>query len=199
MFDLQTLASLPVWGTVLIIIGAIAIVIGIIAWFISIYNNCVKKRNKTQEAFSTMDVHLKKRYDLIPNLVNTVKGYAKHESETLEKVIAARNMAQSSSTVSDKLANENILTGTLKSLFAISEAYPSLKADTQFLDLQRQLKAVEADIASARTYYNAIVNDFNTYIETFPRNFVANMYKFKRAPLFEIDGTERENVEVKFD
>lgn len=199
MFDMSTLAALPVWGTALIIIAVIALVIGIVAWFISIYNNCVKKRNKTQEAFSTMDVHLKKRYDLIPNLVNTVKGYAKHESETLEKVIAARNMAQSSTTVSEKLANENILSGTLKSLFALSEAYPNLKADTQFLDLQRQLKAVEADIASARSYYNAIVNDFNTYIETFPRNLVANMYKFKRAALFEIGSDERENVEVKFD
>lgn len=190
------LLGLPGWATALIIVVPVVIIIGLL---IGGYNTFVKKRNKTQEAYSTMDVHLKKRYDLIPNLVNCVKGYAKHEKETLEKVISARNMAQSSTTVTDKIANENILSGTLKSLFAISEAYPDLKANTQFLDLQQQLKQIEKDIASARTYYNAVVNDFNTTIESFPSNILAKMCKFKRLPLFEIDGTMRENVEVKFE
>lgn len=194
------LANLSVGGIIGIVVAAIVVlVIVLIAVFIAAYNKFVKKRNKCQEAFATMDVYMKKRYDLIPNLVECVKGYAKHEKETLSAVIEARNMAQNSGSVSEKFNNENILSGTLKSLFALREAYPDLKANIQFMDLQKQLQTVEEDIAKSRTYYNAIVNDFNTSIESFPNNIIANMFKFKRMPLFEIDGTMRENVEIKFE
>lgn len=192
------LANLSVGGIIGIVV-AVVLVIVLIAVFIGAYNKFVKKRNKCQEAFATMDVYMKKRYDLIPNLVECVKGYAKHEKETLSAVIEARNMAQNSGSVSEKFNNENILSGTLKSLFALREAYPDLKANVQFVDLQKQLQTVEEDIAKSRTYYNAIVNDFNTSIESFPNNIIANMFKFKRMPLFEIDGTMRENVEIKFE
>jgi LemA protein len=176
------------------------VVVAIIAvWFIAGYNGFVKLKNNVEEGFSTMDVYLKKRYDLIPNLVETVKGYATHESGTLEKVIAARNMAQSATTVEDKLANENVLSGTLKSLFAIAEAYPDLKANTNFLDLQNQLKKIEEDIANSRKYYNAVVKTFNTKCESFPSLIIAKIFSFSKKPMFEVnDATERENVKVQF-
>ena len=146
-----------------------------------------------------MDVYMKKRFDLIPNLVETVKGYAAHEKETLEKVIAARNSIQSATTVEEKMARENVLQGTLKSLFAVAEAYPDLKANTNFLDLQDQLKSVEEDIANSRKYYNAVVKQFNTKCETFPSNIVASIFHFERKPMFEVNSAEeRQNVEVKF-
>ena len=192
------LASLSV-GAIIGIVVAVLVVVILIVVFITSYNKFIKKRNKCQEAFATMDVFMKKRYDLIPNLVECVKGYAKHEKETLSSVIEARNMAQNSGSVSEKVNNENVLTGTLKSLFALGEAYPGLKANVQFVDLQRQLQSVEDDIAKSRTYYNAIVNDFNTAIESFPNNIIAIMFKFKRMPLYEIDGTMRENVQIKFE
>ncbi|MEF9921998.1 MAG: LemA family protein [Anaerovoracaceae bacterium] len=183
------------------IIGIIiAVVVAILAiWVIASYNGFVKAKNNVEEGFSTMDVYLKKRYDLIPNLVETVKGYATHESETLEKVVAARNMAQDSTTIEDKIANENILTGTLKSLFAISENYPDLKANQNFMDLQQQLKEVEKDIANARKYYNGVVKMFNNKCEMFPSNILAGIFHFETKPMFEVEGSEeRENVKVKF-
>lgn len=146
-----------------------------------------------------MDVYLKKRYDLIPNLVETVKGYAKHESETLEKVVAARNMAQSAGTIEEKIEGEKNLTGTLKTLFAVAESYPDLKANTNFLDLQEQLKSVENDIANARKYYNGVVKQFNNKCEMFPSNILAGIFHFTRKPMFEVDAEEeRKNVKVEF-
>lgn len=192
------LSSISIGGIIGIVVAAVLVIV-VIAILISGYNKFVKKRNKCQEAFATMDVYMKKRYDLIPNLVECVKGYAKHEKGTLSAVIQARNLAQDSGSVSEKVKNENILNDTLKSLFALGEAYPDLKANVQFMDLQRQLQSVEEDIAKSRTYYNAIVNDYNTAVESFPNNIVANMFKFKRMPLFEIDGTMRENVDIKFE
>lgn len=176
----------------------IAVVAIIVIWAIAAYNGLVKFRNMVREAFSTMDVYMKKRYDLIPNLVETVKGYAKHEASTLEEVIKARNSAASATTVEGKIEGENALTGTLKSLFALSESYPELKANTNFMDLQRQLQSVEGDIASSRKYYNAIVRDYNIKTESFPSSIIASMFGFKQEPMFEIASAERENVKVQF-
>lgn len=180
-----------------IIIGVIVAIL--VIYVITGYNGFIKLKNTCEEAFSTMDVYLKKRYDLIPNLVETVKGYATHEKETLEKVIAARNMAQGATTLEDKIAGENVLQGTLKSLFAIAESYPDLKANTNFLDLQNQLKAVEGEIANSRKYYNAVIKQFNTKCETFPSNIIASIFHFERKPMFEVESAEeRQNVQVKF-
>ena len=177
----------------------IAIIIVLAIAFVGMYNSFIKLKNSCEEAFSTMDVYMKKRFDLIPNLVETVKGYASHEKETLEKVMAARNGVQSAATVEEKMAQENVLTGTLKSLFAVAEAYPDLKANTNFLDLQNQLNLVEEDIANSRKYYNAVVKQFNTKCEMFPSNIIASMFHFERQPMFEVDSAEeRKNVEVKF-
>ena len=180
-----------------IIIGVIVAIL--VIFVISSYNGFIKLKNKCEEAFSTMDVYLKKRYDLIPNLVETVKGYATHEKDTLEKVIAARNMAQGAATIEDKIAGENMLQGTLKTLFAVAEGYPDLKANTNFLDLQNQLKQLEDDIANSRKYYNAVVKQFNTKCEMFPSNIIASIFHFERKPMFEVESAEeRQNVQVKF-
>lgn len=177
----------------------LAIIVIIVIWLAGSYNGFIKLRNKAEEAFSAMDVSLKKRYDLIPNYVETVKGYAKHESETLEKVISARNAAMSASTAEERIANDNILSGTLKSLFALSEAYPDLKANQNFLQLQDQLQRIEEEIAGSRRYYNGVVNRFNTKVEMFPGNILAGVFGFKRKPLYEVTETsQRENVKVAF-
>ena len=177
----------------------IAIVIVLVVIAIGMYNSFIKLKNSCEEAFSTMDVYMKKRFDLIPNLVETVKGYASHEKETLEKVIAARNNLQNAATPEEKLAGENALQGTLKTLFAVAEAYPDLKANTNFLDLQNQLQSVENDIANSRKYYNAVVKQFNTKCEMFPSNIIASIFHFEKKPMFEVDSAEeRKNVEVKF-
>ena len=183
--------------TALIII--LVIVVLLILWLAGTYNGFVKLRNKTEEAFSAMDVSLKKRYDLIPNFVETVKGYAKHESETLEKVIAARNMAMTSRTPEETIKNDNVLTGTLKSLFALSEGYPDLKANQNCLQLQEQLSRVEEEIAGSRRYYNGVVNKYNTKTEMFPGNLLAGIFGFRRKPLYEVnEAAERESVKVSF-
>jgi LemA protein len=175
------------------------LIVLLVIWVIATYNRFISLKNNIDEAFSTMDVYLKKRYDLIPNLVSTVKGYAKHEKETLERVIAARNMAMNSQNMEEKVANENALSGTLKSLFAISESYPELKADKNFMDLQESLKNIESEIASSRKYYNGVVKTYNTLREKFPSNIIANMFKFEKRPLFEIENKEeRQNVKVEF-
>lgn len=179
------------------IVGGILAII--IIWIIASYNGFVKLKNSIEEAFSTMDVYLKKRYDLIPNLVETVKGYAKHESETLEKVIQARNIAAGAKNIEDKVAGENMLTGMLKSLFAVAEAYPDLKANTNFMDLQDELKDIEDEIANSRKYYNAVVKAYNTKREIFPSVIIAGLFRFTKKPLFEVGSEqERENVKVKF-
>jgi len=183
--------------TVFIVIAAVGAVV--VLWGVGAYNAFVKMRNAVEEAFSTMDVYMKKRYDLIPNLVETVKGYAAHESGTFEKVVQARNIAQQATTVEEKLAAENALTGTLRSLFALAESYPDLKANQNFLDLQAQLQKVEEDIANSRKYYNAVVKEYNTKTEQFPSNFIANMFNFTRKPMFEMENeAERQNVKVEF-
>ncbi|WP_290776210.1 LemA family protein [Anaerofustis sp.] len=182
--------------TLIIVILAVAV---IIMYLISSYNGFVKLNNKIKEAYATMDVYLKKRYDLIPNLVETVKGYAKHEQSTLEKVINARNMAMNANNVDEKIEGENILSGTLKSLFALSENYPDLKANENFVSLQADLNRMEEEIASSRKYYNAIVNTFNTKTEVFPSNIIANIFGFKAKELFEVNNDEeRENIKVQF-
>ncbi|MDD6881811.1 MAG: LemA family protein [Firmicutes bacterium] len=178
---------------------ALLVIVVIVVAVIGMYNGFIKLKNNCEEAFATMDVYLKKRYDLIPNLVETVKGYAAHEKETLTKVIEARNMAQGAATVEDKIAGENQLQGTLKSLFAIAENYPDLKANQNFLDLQNQLKKVEEDIANSRKYYNAVVKQFNVKCEAFPSNIIAGIFKFEKKAMFEVDAAEeRQNVKVSF-
>ena len=178
------------------IIGGIIAVLAI--WFISAYNGFIKLKNMIEEAFSTMDVYMKKRYDLIPNIVETVKGYAKHESETFEKVVAARNMAQNATTAEGKIEGENALNQTLKNLFALAESYPELKANQNFLDLQGQLQSIEGEIANSRKYYNAVVKDYNTKRETFPSTIIASMFHFEKKPMFDIAAEERANVKVQF-
>ena len=181
----------------IIIVIAIIVILALIV--MGSYNGLVKTKNQAEEAFSTMDVYMKKRYDLIPNLVETVKGYASHESQTLEKVTAARNAAMTASSIDEKLKNENALTGTLKSLFAVAESYPDLKANTNFMDLQRQLQTIEEDIANSRKYYNASVKNLNNKIEMFPSSIIAGMFHFEKKPYFEVSSQEeREIVKVQF-
>lgn len=182
-----------------IVIIVLAIVVLLVLWLVSSYNGFVRLRNKSEEAFSAMDVSLKKRYDLIPNFVETVKGYAKHEQDTLQAVINARNMAMNANSPEQKIANDNALSGTLKSLFALTESYPDLKADQNFLSLQNQLSRIEEEIAGSRRYYNGVVNKYNTKTEMFPGNILASLFGFKRKPLYEVNSeAERENVKVSF-
>jgi len=182
--------------TELIII--IGIVVVLLLYIILTYNGLVTLRNRVKEAWSDIDVQLKRRYDLIPNLVEVVKGYASHEKETLERVITARNVAMSANGAKEKGEAENVLSGALKNLFALSENYPDLKASTNFLELQRELSDTENKIQAARRFYNGNVKDFNTKIETFPANIIANMFNFKANDFFSIADEEKENPQVKF-
>ena len=178
---------------------AIIIIVILAIILIATYNGLVKSRNNVEEAFSTMDVYLKKRFDLIPNLVETVKGYAAHEKETLQAVIAARSQVQSAGSVDARMEAENALSGTLRSLFAVAEAYPDLKANQGFLDLQQQLKKVEEDIANSRKYYNGSVKAYNNKCQMFPSSIIANMFHFEPRTMYEVSREEeRENVKVEF-
>lgn len=179
-----------------IIIVAVLLIIGL--WIAGTYNKLVRKRNNAKEGFSTMDVYLKKRLDMIPNLVETVKGYATHERETLEAVMKARSQVASAGTIDQKVENENMLTGALGRLFAVAENYPDLKANQNFLNLQEQLRSVEQDIANARKFYNGTVKDLNNSIEQFPSNIVSGIFHFEKMPMFEINEESRQNVQVKF-
>lgn len=182
-----------------ILIGILAVIAIIVIYGISAYNGFVALKNQVQEAFSTMDVYLTKRYDLIPNLVETVKGYAKHESQTFEDVIAARNKAVNATSLEGKVEAQGEIQNTLGRLFALAENYPELKANTNFLDLQSQLNNVETDIANARSYYNGVVKTYNTKIESFPSNIIAGMFKFTQEPLYVVENEEmRKNVQVQF-
>ena len=184
--------------TVFGIIGVIAV---LVLWVVGIYNGFIKLRNRCDEAYSTMDVYLKKRYDLIPNIVETVKGYAKHEKETLDAVISARAKAVNagSGSVEDRLDAERELNGVLGRLLAITESYPDLKANTNFMDLQDQLKGMEGEIASSRKFYNAVVKEYNIKVESVPSNIIAGIFNFTKRPLFEVSSeVERENVKVTF-
>ena len=179
------------------IIIAIIVIIAFAA--VGIYNGLIKLRNTSEQAWSDVDVQLKRRYDLIPNLVETVKGYASHEKETFEKVVQARNQAMGASSPGEKAQAENFLQSTLKSLFALAEAYPELKANQNFLDLQNELLNIEEQIQLARRYYNAVVRDLNTKIESVPSNIVANMFHFENREYFELDSEEqRETPKVDF-
>ena len=184
---------------------ALWIVLGVacllILWFISMYNKLVKEKIKIDNAWSDISVFLKKRFDLIPNLVSTVKGYAAHESQTLEKVIQARNAAVAvpAGDVAGMAAANQQLGGALRGLLAIAESYPDLKANAQFLELQTALQNIEGDLGNSRRYYNATVRDFNTSIQQFPGVLVANITGFKAREFFELDSKEEaKNVEVKF-
>lgn len=187
---------MPVWGWVLIGIGAAIVFLLVVAiiWVIAVYNALIRLRNNAEEGYSTMDVYMKKRYDLIPNLVETVKGYAKHEEKTLEGVMQARYSCMSANDPAEKAKSENILTGTLKSLFAVSENYPDLKANQNFIDLQNNLNSLEVEIANARKYYNGCVKMLNNKIEMFPSNLVANHFKFEKKVLFEINNEEEKKA-----
>jgi len=179
------------------ILGGILAVL--VLWFVATYNGFVSGGNKVEEAFSTMDVYLQKRYDLIPNLVETVKGYAKHEKETLDAVVSARSAAHGASNIEDKLKAEGELTNALGRLLMITEAYPDLKANTNFLNLQNDLQGMEGEIASARKFYNAVVKDYNIKVESIPSNIIAGLFNFKKKPMFEIaDESQRQNVKVEF-
>ena len=179
----------------------LGIIVLIALWFIFAYNKFVRLVNRTKEAWADIDVQLKRRYDLIPNLVNTVKGYATHESSAFEKVTAARAKAMQASGATEKAEAEAGLAGALKSVFAIAEAYPDLKANQNFLELQRELSDTENKIQAARRFYNTNVRDLNIAIESFPNNLIAGMFKFGKMDLFELAGDEaaaRNPVEVKF-
>lgn len=165
---------------------------------IGIYNRLVTLRNRVDNAWSQIDVQLRRRYDLIPNLVETVKGYAAHEKETLEKVIQARNAAMSAEGVAAQGDAENMLTGTLKSLFALAENYPDLKANQNFLMLQEELAGTESKIAYARQFYNDSVMSYNTSAQTFPSNILAGMFGFTEREYFEIEEAAKEPVKVQF-
>lgn len=179
----------------LILVVAVA-VIGF--WLITVYNGLIALRIKTDEAVADIDVQTKRRYDLIPNLVETVKGYASHESGVFEKVTQARSAAMGAKSLHDKAAAENMLSETLKSLFAVSENYPELKANTNFLDLQTTLTDIEEKIQASRRFYNGMVRDFNTKIQVFPNNLVAGMLSFKAREFFEAEEAAKQNVQVKF-
>lgn len=178
---------------------ALAVIVVVAAGVIGIYNSLVTLKNKVDEGWADIDTQLKRRYDLIPNMVETVKGYAKHERGTFEAVTKARNMAMKATTPEQKAQAENMLSDTLKSLFAIAENYPQLKADQNFLNLQNTLKEIEEHIQLSRRYYNATVRDFNTKIEVFPNNLLAGMFGFGKREYFEIErAEEREAVKVSF-
>ena len=166
---------------------------------IGIYNNLVSLKMRVKNAWAQIDTQLKRRFDLIPNLVETVKGYASHEESTLEKVIEARNQYAQSSNVAEAAAADNMLTGTLKSLFALSEAYPDLKANQNFMALQVELVGTEDKVAFARQFYNDTVNSYNEAILVFPSNIFANMFGYTAEPFFEIvNSVEKEPVKVQF-
>jgi len=174
------------------------ILVAAVLWLVLTYNRFVSLRNRAKEAWSDIDVQLKRRYDLIPNLVETVKGYASHERELLEKVTQARAQAMGAQTIKEKGKAENFLSSTLKSLFAVSENYPDLKASVNFLELQRELRDTEDKIQAARRFYNTNVRDLNTKTESFPDKIVAQAFGFKSMEFFEIEGEAREPVAVKF-
>ena len=176
----------------------IVIVVLIIAWTFATYNKLVDLRNRVKDQWAQIDVQLKRRFDLIPNLVETVKGYAKHESETLEAVIQARNTYVSATTPEAQMKADGELEKAISKLFALSESYPELKANTNFQHLQQELTETESKIASARQFYNDTVLMYNNKVEMVPSNIIASLFKFKKEAFFEANETERENVQVKF-
>ena len=185
--------------TTYILIGVLVVVVIILAWLIGTYNKLIKSRNRAEEGWSDIDVQLKRRYNLIPNLVETVKAYAKHEASVFEKVTLARSQAMNAQGMKEKAQAENMLTSTLKSLFAVSENYPDLKASQNFLQLQDELSDTENKIQAARRFYNGQVRDFNTKLQVFPTNMIAGMFKFVAKEFFGVkDEAERDVPKIKF-
>lgn len=191
---------MPPWVIPAIIAAVVVLlVIIIVVWAISVRNKFVTMRNANEEAFATIDVYLKKRYDLIPNLVETVKGYAKHESETLENVIKARNNAASANTTAEKIEADANLSNAIRSFNIVAERYPELKANTNFQSLMAELRNIEGELANSRKYYNALVKSFNTMKDIFPKSIIAKWMKLEKFPYFELDSEEeRKNVKVSF-
>lgn len=202
-----------IWGVVVVLLllsglfnwiewkfNAIAIAAAIVIWLVTMYNTFVQVVNRAKEAWSDIDVQLKRRYDLIPNLVNTVKGYASHEKEVFENVTKARASAMGAQDPQEQAGAENMLSGALKSLFAVAEAYPDLKANENFLELQRELSDTENKIQAARRFYNTNVRNLNIALQSFPGNVVGKVFGFKEMEYFDIpDGDEAQNpVEVSF-
>jgi LemA protein len=179
----------------LIVLGIIALVV---VFVVAIYNGLVRLRVQCDNAWSDIDVQLKRRYDLIPNLVETVKGYAAHEKGTLEGVITARNRAMTTEGPAAKAQAEGVLTAALRQVFALAEAYPQLRAVESFTQLQQSLNQIEDSVQNARRYYNAVVRDLNTKIQTFPTNVLAGMFGFQARQFFEVEAADREPVAVKF-
>ena len=177
---------------------AIVALVLVVAWAVAIWNRLVTLRNRYANAFAQIDVQLKRRYDLIPNLVETVKGYAAHESETFEKVTQARNMAANAQGPAEAAQADNLLSGALKSLFAVSEAYPDLKANQNFLNLQEELTATEDKVSYARQFYNDTVYKYNTKIQSVPANLIAGPFHFEKREYFEADDDSRGPVKVSF-
>src|SRR5512136_454190 len=180
--------------TILIILGIIVVLILIV---VSIYNRLVRLRNTVKASWSDIDVQCKKRYDLVPNVVETVKGYASHERTVFEKVTEARSMAMKATSPAEMAKAENLFRDTLKSLFAVAEAYPELKANSNFMQLQGQLKELEDNIEYARRYYNAVVRDYNTLTESVPSNIIASQFKFEKEEFFELEAPQEERKPVK--
>ncbi len=176
----------------------IAVIIVIVLYVIATYNSLIQLRNRIENAWSQIDVQLKRRVDLVPNLVNTVKGYAAHEKEVFQKVTEARSALMGAQTVKDSSDANNMLTGALKTLFAVAEAYPELKANQNFLMLQEELSGIESKIAYARQFYNDTVLKYDNKRQMFPSNIIAGMFGFKEREYFEVEEGSREPVEVKF-
>jgi LemA protein len=179
-----------------LLVLAVVVLLGV--FLIGMYNSLVQLRVRSESAWSDIDVQLKRRHDLIPNLVETVKGYAAHEKDTFENIAKFRSLAMQATGPVDRAAAENQLTGALKSLFAVAENYPQLQASQEFTQLQNSLNEIEDAIQNARRYYNAVVRDLNTKIQSFPTNILAGMYGFQQKQFFEAAATDREPVAVKF-
>lgn len=175
----------------------IAIIVLIVIYALALYNSFVKLNNKVKEAFSTMDVYLKKRWDLIPNIVETVKGYAKHEKDTLKEVVELRNSTYDKMSDEEKIKTNEQLSSGINKIMALAEAYPDLKASENFKDLSKQLTKVEDDIANSRKYYNGVVRIYNNKVEMFPSNIFAGLFGYKSKAMFEASAKERENVKVE--
>ncbi len=180
--------------TVIVILIIVAVLVFVV---IAMYNKLVRLRNTVKSSWSDIDVQCKKRFDLVPNLVETVKGYASHERTVFEKVTEARSMAMNATNPAEMAKAENMIRDTLKSLFAVAEAYPELQANANFLQLQSQLQELENHIESARRYYNAVVRDYNILVESFPSNLVASQFGFKQEQLFQLEAPEAERKPVK--
>ncbi len=197
---MNNLLSLGTGAIVGIVLGAVALVaVIIVAWWISTHNKFVALRSQYEESFSTIDVYLKKRYDIVPNLVETVKGYAKHENETFVKVTEARSKMAAATTPAEKIEADKQFSQAIRNFNMVMENYPELKANVNFIDLQNQLKNLEVELANSRKYYNATVRVFNTKRESFPSSIVARSMKLTKQPYFEVSSEEeRQNVKVQF-